>query len=287
MYASGVARSPFDGGVVLVTGASSGIGEALARQLAPRAKALVLVARRKERLDALARDLEAAHGARGLAAHVYACDVTDFAAVDRMLADVEAKIGAVDVLVNNAGFGDLGTFDHADWDKTRRMIDLNVTSLTYLTHRLVRPMVARGHGGILNVSSGFGLTFMPGFAAYLATKHYVTSFTEALRLDLQGTGVVVSQVCPGPVRTEFNDTLGNFTGRDAPKFVEISAEHAARAAIRGIDRRRALVIPGLAISFLMALAAVTPRWVLRLVYAPVATLLRKRQEKELAKGIRS
>ena len=274
-YASAVARSPIDGGVILITGASSGIGEAMARLVAPRAKAIVICARRKERLEALARELEGAHGAHGLAVHLFAVDVTDQAGVDAMLATVLEKVGGVDVLVNNAGFGDMTLFDRADWEKTRLMIDVNVTSLTYLTHRLVGPMVARRRGAILNVSSGFGLTFTPGFAAYIATKHYVSGFTEALRLDLAGTGVGVSQLCPGPVRTEFADKIGNFTGFDAPRFVEISAERAARAAVRAIDRRRALVVPGVWISFLLFLAAITPRWMLRLVHTPAAKALRR------------
>jgi hypothetical protein len=267
--------SPFDGGVVLITGASSGIGRALALQVAHRARAIALVARRKDRLEELKSELLTLNPS--LRVVVSAADITKPEARDAMLAAVEAEVGPVDVLVNNAGFGDLGVFDRADWEKNERMIALNVTALTHLTHRVVRGMVARGRGGILNVSSGWGLTFGPGLSVYIGTKHFVTGFTEGLRLDLAGTGVRVTQVCPGPVATEFNDTVGNFTGMSPPGLVEISAERCARAAIRGLDRGRALVVPGLLIRFILFLGTKTPRFILRLFYAPVARLLRKKQ----------
>jgi len=267
--------SPFDGGVVLITGASSGIGRALALQIAHRARAIALVARRKDRLEELKSELLTRNPSLRVA--VSAADITKPEARDAMLAAVEAEVGPVDVLVNNAGFGDLGVFDRADWEKNERMIALNVTALTHLTHRVVRGMVARGRGGILNVSSGWGLTFGPGLSVYIGTKHFVTGFTEGLRLDLAGTGVRVTQVCPGPVATEFNDTVGNFTGMSPPGLVEISAERCARAAIRGLDRGRALVVPGLLIRLILFLGTKTPRFILRLFYAPVARLLRKKQ----------
>jgi hypothetical protein len=179
--------------------------------------------------------------------------------------------------VNNAGFGDLGVFDRADWQKTKRMIDLNVTSLVYLTHKVLGGMVARRRGGILNISSGFGVTFMPGLSAYIGTKHFVSGFSEALRLDLAGTGVFVTQVCPGPVATEFGEHIGNFTGREPPSFVVVSAEKVARTAVRGFSARRALVIPGFWMKILIPLGMYTPRWILRLLYASAGKLLRKKQ----------
>ena len=267
-------RSPIDQGLVLITGASSGIGRALALDLAPRARALALAARRKDRLEAVRDELLRANPT--LVVHIFGCDVTDRAQTDAMLTELE-QAGGVDVLVNNAGFGDLGVFDRSDWQKIERMIALNVTSLAYLTHRVVGPMVARGRGAILNISSGFGLTFGPGMAAYIGTKHFVTSFTEGLRLDLAGTGVRVGQLCPGPVATEFNDTVGNFTEMDTPALITLSPEQCARAAVRAIDRGRALVVPGLLIRFFLFLGTHSPRWVLRLFWSPAARVLRKRQ----------
>lgn len=274
--------SPIDGGVVLITGASSGIGREIARQIAHRAEAVVLVARRKDRLEELRDELK--KQSPNLYVTIYACDVTKADDRDAMLKGVEAEAGPVDVLINNAGLGDLGVFDRSDWSKISQMIELNVTALAYLTHRLVRGMVARKRGGILNISSGFGLTWGPGMAAYAGTKHFVTAFTEGLRLDLVGTGVVVTQVCPGPVATEFADNVGNFTGMDVPGIVEISPERCARAAIRALDRRRALVVPGILIRFILFLGVWTPRWFLRLFFTPVARLLRKKQIAALPEG---
>jgi short-subunit dehydrogenase len=139
-------------------------------------------------------------------------------------------------------------------------------------------MVERGRGGILMISSGFGLTFMPGFAGYIGTKHFLSGFTEGLRLDLAGTGVVVTQVCPGPVATEFESHVGNFTGAKIPGIVEISAERCARAAVRGLVQGRALVVPGLLVGFGLFLAAITPRFLLRAIYWLPARMLRKLQQ---------
>jgi hypothetical protein len=267
-------RPPLDG-TILITGASSGIGRAMAVELAPRAKALVLVARRVDRLEELRDELVARRPE--LVVSLQQCDLCERVATDRMLEAVAREVGDVDVLINNAGIGDMGAFDRADWSKTERLIRLNVESLTYLCHRLVGPMVERRRGGILNVSSGFGLEFMPSFATYIASKHYVSGLTESMRLDLRSQGVVVTQVCPGPVATEFEEHLGNFTGHKPPGFLEISAERCARSAIGGFARDRALVIPGIAIRFVMWIGALTPRWVKRLIYRPLAGAARRVQ----------
>lgn len=266
-------RPPVDESVTLITGASSGIGREFARLLASRVKALVLVARRVERLEALASELRAAN--QDLVVCVKACDLGDSAALTRMVSEVQAEVGNVDVLVNNAGMGDMGLLDRSEWQKTDLMIRVNVSALSHLTHLLVKPMVERGRGGILNISSGFGLSFMPGFAAYAATKHYVTAYTESLRLELRDSGVVVSQVCPGPVATEFESLVGNPTGREVPAFIQISAEQCARAALRGFERDRALTVPGFWIKVALWLGGITPRPLYRLVMRPVAKELRR------------
>jgi short-subunit dehydrogenase len=138
-------------------------------------------------------------------------------------------------------------------------------------------MVERGRGGILNVSSGFGLAVMPSFAAYIATKHYVTGLTEGLLADLAGTGVVVTQVCPGPVATEFDSRIGNFTGMKTPGLLEISAERCARAAIAGFDRRRAMVIPGAIMKLLLFVNGISPRF-LRRTFASIVGRAARRKE---------
>jgi short-subunit dehydrogenase len=269
-------RATLDGTVALVTGASSGIGAELARQLAPRARVLVVVARRKERLDALRAELLAAHPA--LRVETRACDVTDHAALDALVAEIDREHGGADVLINSAGLGDFGVYDLVAWEKTARMIAVNVTALAYLTRRVVPGMVARRRGWVLNVSSGFGLQFLPGFAAYSATKHFVTAFTECLRLEVRGAGVVVTQVCPGPVATEFEELTADFDAPRLPRFVQISAQRCARVALRALAARRALVVPGFMFKVILALGALTPRAVRRLVFRPAASQIRRLHE---------
>lgn len=273
-------KAPWEGAVVVVTGASSGIGLELARQMAPGARAIALVARRVERLEELARTLREAHGKLNVL--VRKCDLTDLADAGAMINDVEKELGPIDVLVNNAGFGDVGAFDLAEWDKLARMIQLNCVSLTYLTKRVISGMYERRRGGVLNVSSGFGLQWMPGFAAYVGTKHYVSGFTESLRIEARQFGVKVTQVCPGPVDTEFEQVAENPTGEAPPSIVRIDAAHCARSSLRGFARGRAIVVPGLAMKIVMLLGASTPRWFLRLIYGPAARWLRKRETSAVA-----
>ena len=268
-------RSAIDGGVILVTGASSGIGMAIARLVAPRAKALVLVARRVDRLEELKRSLVAAHA--DLRVETIPCDLSSRDDVQRLVAETAARGLDVDVLVNNAGVGMMGLYDRADAVKTAFMIDLNVTSLSLLTLAFLPGMVKRRRGGVINISSGFGLAVLPMFAAYAATKHYVTGFTEGLRGDLAGTGVVATQVCPGPVATEFEQAMGNDTGAKIPAFIEITADQCARSSIRGFDAGRALVIPGLIIKIVMLINALSPRFMRRVFAGLIGRYARKKQ----------
>jgi short-subunit dehydrogenase len=267
--------SAIDGGTVLVTGASSGIGMAIARLVAPRAKTILLVARRVERLEELKRALVEERST--LRVEVIPCDLSSREEVAKLVAAVGERGIEVDVLVNNAGVGMMGMFERADAAKTTFMIDLNVTSLTLLTLAFLPRMVERGRGGVLNISSGFGLGVTPLFAAYLATKHYVTGFTEGLCADLAGTGVVVTQVCPGPVRTEFEQTMGNASDAKVPAFVEISAEHCARAAVGGFDRGRAMVVPGITMKVVMLINALSPRFLRRVFAGLLGRYVRRKQ----------
>ncbi len=276
-------KPPIDGGTVLLTGASAGIGRALAEELAPRAGKLVVVARRMERLEALAEALRKKHPR--LEVHVRGCDLGDVGAARALVGEVERSVGPVDVLVNNAGVGDIGMFDLADWDRLEKMITLDVTSLAALTHAALPGMIARRRGGILNISSGFGLEYMPGFTAYSASKHFVTALTEGLRVEARPFGVVVSQACPGPVRTEFQEVAAqDFADRKVPSFVEISAEQCARRVVRGFAKGRAIILPGLLIRAGVALGAMTPRWLKRWAYRLVANEMRRHQERRRAAG---
>ncbi|HET6230222.1 MAG TPA: SDR family oxidoreductase [Longimicrobiaceae bacterium] len=189
-------------GTVLVTGASSGIGEACARAFAALGSRLVLAARRTDRLEALAAELRGAHGTES---HLMELDVRDVGVVTRVLAALPPEWAEIDVLVNNAGLG-RGTekvheASSADWDE---MIDTNVKGLLYVTRSVVPGMVARGRGHVVNIGSLAGHEVYPGGAVYCATKHAVDAITRGLRLDLLGTGVRVSTVDPGMVETNFS-----------------------------------------------------------------------------------
>jgi uncharacterized protein len=260
--------------IALVTGASSGIGREIARLLGPDATTLIVVARRRDRLQSLADALVRDHPS--LTVDVRTCDLSNVEATDTLIADVLAAHGRVDVLVNNAGLGQLGLVVKSDPAQLQRMLMVNVVALTALTRAFLPGMVERGQGGILNVSSGFGITWMPLFSAYVGTKHYVTAFTESLRAELAGTGVRITQLCPGPVATEFEANLGNPTGLTTPSFVEISAERCARAGVRGLRRGRAMVIPGFVAWIGITLGERSPRWLLRGLYGLAMRFVRPR-----------
>lgn len=257
--------SSIDDGTILLTGASSGIGREMARQLAPRARRLVLVARRRDRLEALAQELR---GARpGLEVLVRAVDLSDREAV-RALCD-EMQGSGVDVLINNAGFGDHAPLVEADPRKLEDMILVDVLALVMLTRALTPGMVERGRGGVLNVSSAMGLVSLPHFATYAGCKHFVTAFTDALAGELAGTGVHVSQICPGPVLTEFNEVANVADALNAPSFFAWTPEQCARDALMGLDRNRPLVVPGLGMKAVMAIGQRIPRWLYRRVGARI------------------
>ena len=253
------ARPPIAGGTVLVTGASAGIGRELAMQLAPRAKALILLARRAARLEELRTWLLAKHAQ--LQVLTLPVDLSDEKDVDRALAEAGEQAGAVDVLVNNAGVGHEALADQADWARVRTVLRTNVLAVAQLTTALVPAMVERGRGGVLNMGSGAGLTVMPAAAAYSASKHFMDGFSEALRADLTGTGVVVTQVCPGPVDSEFDQIAGSAGGMTGgpPQFVRISAAQCAREALAGFDRGAPLVFPGRAYRIVMRALPLLPR----------------------------
>jgi uncharacterized protein len=247
----------------LVTGASSGIGEQFARQLAARGHDLVLVARRADRLESLAAELPTE-------AKVIASDLASDAA---SLGGRVHELGVqVDLLVNNAGFGTYGRFADLDRDGEEREIRVNVVALVRLTHAALGPMVARGHGTILNVSSVAGLQATPGNATYGATKAYVASFSEAVHEELVGTGVTLTAVLPGFTRTEFQQRAG-IEGRALPGFAWQSVEDCAAEALAGARAGKAWVVTGRLNRIVAAAAGVAPRGIKRRVAARVSSRL--------------
>ena len=219
----------------LVTGASSGIGEAMARQLAAAGTGLVVVARDEARLRALASELGEDR------VEVLVADLADAAA----LARVEACLGAdpaIDLLVNNAGFGFTGAFVELDIERECAVLAVNVEAVMRLSYAAGAAMRPRGHGGILNVSSIAGEVPSPSNATYGATKAFVTRFSEALHLELRDSGVHVSALLPGFTRTEFQ-TRAEYDTSKIPAMLWDDADTVARIGLAGVDRNKPVVVP--------------------------------------------
>jgi uncharacterized protein len=248
---------PIDNGAILITGASSGIGLELARQFAPRARAIILVARRLQLLEKLSGELQSSR--KELNVHIEACDLNDLSSIESMLNSVFNQVGEIDILVNNAGFGDPELFENADWQRIEGMIRVNVIAPTFLTRQLLPKMIERRSGGILNIGSGAGIAIMPGSAIYSATKYVLHGFSEALRAEVRDAGIVVTEVAPGPVETEFDTAAGGRLAGVPPPFMGISAQQCAREAINAFEKNRAIVYPGFIYRRLMNLLPFVPR----------------------------
>jgi short-subunit dehydrogenase len=225
----------------LVTGASSGIGAAIARELARRGHGVTLTARRKDRLVELASELSEQHGVR---AEVVACDLSSTAARHRMMKTVAERGLDVEVLVNNAGFGSAGRFQELDADTEVRMVRTNVEAVVDLCAAYVPQMVDRRRGAILNVASVAAYQPVPRQTTYAATKAFVLSFSEGLHTDLKGTGVTATALCPGPTRTEFGEASGIPEELMQVPGLSYSAEQMAAAGVQAMERGRRAVIPG-------------------------------------------
>ena len=223
--------------LALVTGASSGIGAALARRIARDGRDVVLVARRADRLEALAGDIEAGGAVK---AHVIASDLVREGAVRALSDEVARRKLRVDWLVNNAGFGTVGRFDQLPVERELEEIRLNIEALVELTGRFLPGMTARGRGVVMNIASVGGFSPGPFMATYAATKAFVLSFTEALAAEMRGTGVQVLCVCPGFTRTEFQErAVVDVSG--VPNFAWMSAEAVADQAVRAVGHGPVLV----------------------------------------------
>jgi short-subunit dehydrogenase len=238
------------GGIVLVTGASSGIGYELAKLFARDGHDLVLVARSREKLEAIGRELK---DATGVAVRLIPKDLSRPRAAEEVFDELTRESIRIRVLVNCAGFGTYGAFAETDIAAEREMMQLNVVALTELTKLAVRDMVHRGDGRILNVASTAAFQPGPRMAVYYATKAYVLSFSEALANELHGTGVTVSTLCPGPTRTGFGDRAKMEDARVYRTGV-MDAAAVAKAGYRGLKRAETVIIPGLR-NKLVALAA--------------------------------
>lgn len=253
----------------LVTGASSGIGESIARQLAEAGTDVVAVARRRDRLDALAEASETSGRGRiePLIADLSAAEGVETVA-DR-LADTERPI---DLLVNCAGIGASGPFADGSVDEYRQLIDVNVTALVALTNAAVGPMRDRGRGWVMNISSLGGHAPGPNFAIYSATKAFVTSFSESIHEELRSAGVIVTVVCPGATHTEFGAASGA-DDQDLPAFLWQEADEVAREAIAATAAGKAVRVTGIPNRISGAITTVLPRAVNRRIAAKVTDRL--------------
>ena len=237
--------------LAVVTGASSGIGSVFARALAARGYTLLLVARRRDRLEELARELNA---------EVLAADLTDAADLRRVEARLRAA-GNLELLVNNAGFGISGPFAAADIEGQDAMHRLHITATMRLTQAALVGMVARRKGGVINVSSVAGFLTNPGAISYCATKGWINSFTEGLYLELKSAGspVRVQALCPGFTYSEFHDTAKMDRAKLAPSSWWLPAERVVADSLAGFDRGRLFVIPGFRYRALVAVLNFIPR----------------------------
>ncbi|MBE2185546.1 MAG: SDR family oxidoreductase [Rhodothermales bacterium] len=243
-------RPYYSGKTILITGASGGIGEAMARALAPMHTRLLLAARSKDRLDALVRDVQDA-GSDAVALPV---DLAD-ASATHALADAVLESGhTVDVLVNNAGVGHIGPFEEQASDELAAMLQVNVSALAYLTHRFW-PQFPRG-GGVLFVASTAAIQPVPTMAAYAATKAFVLSLGEALHTEGVPRGIRVTTLCPGPTATGFFEAAG--TPDHAMQRIAMTADDVALAGLEGFAEGKRVVIPGKANTALAAGSRLTP-----------------------------
>jgi uncharacterized protein len=246
---------------VLITGASSGIGLELAQLFAADGSQLVLAARRQDRLEALATELQARHH---VACTVLPVDLTDPSAPRVIFDRLAAQGVTVDVLVNNAGFGAVGPVCDLPIERQVAMVQVNVAALVHLTSLFLPGMVERQRGGILNVGSLAGFQPGPRMAVYYATKAFVLSYTEALAEELARTGVTATCLAPGPTVTEFEDASG-MGNAWLFKFGPMQASTVARAGYRGFRRGRVLVVPGLGNRLLSWFVPLAPRRLVRKV----------------------
>ena len=253
-----MAPSPETSRTALVTGASAGIGAAVAREYARRGWDVALAARRAEPMEALADELRASHGVR---AEVFAgADLFDPETPARLYGEVVARMGTVDGLVNNAGYGHPGRYLASPWEDHARFIQLMLTAPSQLAHLASASMKARGFGRIMNVASLAGhLPGTDGHTLYAAVKSYLVKFSQSLNAELKGTGVYVSALCPGFTFTEFHDVNGTRDNlNQLPGFMMQSAEAVAKSGVDALERNKAVHVTGAVNKTIAAAARLMP-----------------------------
>jgi uncharacterized protein len=241
-------------GVTLITGASAGLGAEFARQLARKGEPLALAARRRDRMEALAKEI-------GGEVHIFEADLSKEGAAASLLAELEAEGLTVATLINNAGFGLAGKVAAQPGQRQSEMIDLNVRALTELCRLVLPAMIERGAGAILNVASTAAFQPGPNMAVYYASKAYVLSFTEALHHELKGTPIRVTALCPGPTESEFSDVANSHS--PTLERMKVPAAPVVAAGLKGLAKGKAIVVPGLPNKITSQMSRFLPRAAMR------------------------
>jgi len=259
----------------LVTGASSGIGAEIARLLAAHGADLVITARREKRLEALATEVRDEHGVE---VKVIPSDLAEDGAVEALYEATEGAGHAVDILINNAGFGLYDDFIEIPWTRHRTMLEVNVVALTGLTRLFVPEMVRRGRGNVMNIASIAAYTPCPNFASYAASKAYVRNFTEALDYELEGTGVDAICVSPGGTRTEFTEVAAQNVKKSGEKFM-MDADECARIAVEKMLAGRRNVVTGFLNALMMWMMRFVPRgWQPAIIHSSMSSAVSKAKQ---------
>lgn len=226
----------------VITGASSGIGKELARVFAREGYNLFITARRKETLNELAEELQKKFGVQVIC---YSADLTNPDIPKKVYDSAQAKDLNITVLVNNAGIGDYGFFHESDWHKTAAMIDLNIRSLTHLTRLFLPDLIQKERACIMNVASTAAFQPGPLMSVYYATKHYVLAFSEAIANELDNTGVTVTTLCPGPTKSEFQETAGMQKSKLFDRLPIASSQEVAEYGYHAMKDGKRVAIYGL------------------------------------------
>jgi len=248
----------------LITGASSGIGLALAEAMARRGRNLILVARQRDALESIACELTQRFSVEVL---FRVCDLSQPLQVSGLLHELEQGERSIDLLINNAGIGTNGVFVAQDWSREQQLIELNVLALARLCHAIGTIMAGQGNGQILNVASVAGFQPGPGMSNYYASKAFVLHFSEGLHEELKAYGVKVSVLCPGPTRSAFfRNAQMNIDSLQGSKLM-MSAEEVALITVKALDKDRAIIIPGWRNRLLAFSPRLAPRWLVRRISA--------------------
>jgi len=269
------------GTTILITGASSGMGNEIAKQLAVSARQIILVARNTKKLDVLASELNTINPA--LEVYTKPCDLADNNQLASLITSIKQEqarqqLEDINILINGAGTVQIGFLNETDFNDIENIIKINVLALSALTHAFLPTMIKNNSGGILNFSSFFGLRILPAYAAYAGSKHFVTGFSDTLRAETAGTNVVISTVYPGPVHSPFWN-VENAGIYSPPGFLFISLKHCVTKTLKGFKKGKARIIPGLRIKLLVAFLNVSPEPIVRLVNSVISRFMQSKRKK--------